>query len=116
MTTMIQTSQFNIECKAGVDLFLSLSFTDNTGGVIDLTGWTFTSRIRRLGSEEVMIQPTLALSNPAAGQLAFRIPASVTYGMKDFVGYYDLLGTRADAVVVELMKGEFKLVRSASRT
>jgi hypothetical protein len=116
MASTIQTSQFNIECKAGVDLFLSLSFTDNSGAVINLSGWTFTSRIRRLGSEEVMIQPTLALSNPAAGQLAFRIPASTTYGMKDFVGYYDLLGTRPDAVVVELMKGEFRLVRSASRT
>jgi hypothetical protein len=115
MAAEAQNASFHIEAKAGVDFFLKLDFSDASGTPLDFAGWTFVSKVRQYGSEEVVFSPTLTLANPGAGQMAFRIPASTTYGMKNFNGYYDLLGTRPDGVVVELMQGDFTLVRSASR-
>ena len=89
--------------------------SEDDGSIFNLTGWTPRGQVRTLSGNNLVSALTCTVSNAAAGEVTYEIPASVTATMRDTPGYfyrYDVElsqdGTTPE-VVIKPVKGKIRV-------
>jgi len=109
------STRYNITCKQAVDLILSIAIKDLNSIAIDITDWVFTCKVRSSVSDEVILTPSVTIADAVNGVATLRILAADTAAVDPFIGFYDVIATRPDDVVVSVFAGNFELTETASR-
>ena len=111
---------YDLKIEKGATFQLTLTWKDEDGDPIDLTGFTARMQVRdRVDAEETLVELTTANGRialgGAAGTIALLIEAAVTEGLPGKAGFYDLELVSAGGIVTRLLEGKAALVPEVTR-
>lgn len=106
--------------EQGADFFFDLTYKDDTGTPIDLTGYSARMQIREEVSSNIALVSISSATGEIvlggiAGTIAVHIPASVTTGLSFNTGKYDLELEDSAGVVTRLIQGSVTLSPEVTR-
>ena len=106
--------------EQGADFFLDLTYKDDTGAPVDLTGYSARMQIR----EEISSPTALVSISSASGEItlggitgtiSIHIPATTTAALSFNTGKYDLELEDSAGVVTRLIQGSVTLSPEVTR-
>lgn len=119
MTMTAIAGEHNITIQKGADFGLTLTWKDENGSAVDLTGFTARMQIRKNADSQTTLASitngngiTLGTTN---GQIDLAISNTVTSAMDDGVAVYDLELVSSGNVVTRLLKGEVTITNEVTR-
>lgn len=107
----LDTSQrVDITCRKGDSLRLEITFKDDSGAVLNLTGYTWKLDVRETdtSSSAILEDDAFTYSGTTQGVLTITAPAATMAGVNGGLYVYDLQSTNAGAVKTWLY-GIFKV-------
>lgn len=104
---------------SGADYGLGLTLKDGAGAVINLTGATFASQIRRTQSaSDILATFSVSISDAVHGKVTLSLPAAVTGLLPSTAPNsfwkYDLKFTK-DGTVLRILEGDVEVDASVTR-
>lgn len=114
-------NNYNIVIEQGSKFALTVIYKDDTGSIIDLTGYTAAMQIRKYIDSSDTIESLSSGSGititGASGQIDIEIGATNTAAYDFITAYYDLEITPASGAddTVRLLQGSVKLSKEVTR-
>lgn len=111
---------YDITIEQGADFFINLTYKDDTGSPIDLTGYSARMQVREdYSSATALVDATTGNGDitlgGVSGSIDIHIPASVTGALNFDTGKYDIEIVDASGVVTRLLQGSVVLSPEVTR-
>lgn len=103
MTALI--GNHNIEVYQGADFSYTITIKDNLGVAINLTGATFSGRIKENYGDTTAYNFTFVNSNLAGGTFIMKMPHSITSTLTFTKGVYEVDITYTDGTIDTFLYG-----------
>jgi len=81
----------NISINSGEDFSLPLTILNNTGGVLNLTGYAASSALRKHATSSTKTDFTVGITSAAEGLITLGMASTVTSELKEGRYVYDVL-------------------------
>jgi len=105
---------WNPTCEQGATFSHVITYSDELGAAIDLTGWTPRMDVRASKSKTATLILSLTAANgritvsdAAAGQITIAVPSSVTTALTPGLYYYDIELEDVGGTIIRLLQGTF---------
>lgn len=99
-------SFLELSCDQGSDFSVNLDLTNDDGSIINVSGYTFTSSIRKsYYSANVTANLTVAVANAASGNVSLSMNSATTANIKAGRYLYDVKMVRSDNTVSRVIEG-----------
>tara|TARA_B100001741_G_scaffold9509_1_gene7637 strand:- start:269 stop:853 length:585 start_codon:yes stop_codon:yes gene_type:complete len=99
----------NIEVDRYVDFSQEFDIVGSTGSMLDLTGYTARSQIRKHKDSLTAVSFVIAFPDRANGKMKMRIPAYTTSLLEPGRYYYDVLLTKPNGELEVVFEGNVKV-------
>lgn len=116
----MSAAKLDLRIEQGATFSREVVWKDSDGVVVDLTGYTARMQLREyLDSSSAFVEMTTGNGRititAEEGKLALEIPASVTGGITQESGYYDLEVESSSGVVTRLLQGRVTIDGNVTR-
>ena len=105
----------NITIDQDADYTETLTIKDSTGTVVDLTGQTITSKIRKTHLSSSSTSFTTAIVSATAGTCSITLTDTVTSGLTEGRYVWDLTTTDGSSLVTRRLEGRVTVTPSVTR-
>jgi len=113
-------AKYNFEIEQGTTFTKPLVWKNNTGTVVNLSGYTARMQVRSsITSDVVLLELTteneLILITPAQGKITLSIDADTTSRINWTKGVYDLEVESSNGIVTRLLRGNITVSKEVTR-
>jgi hypothetical protein len=105
----------NLTVDQDADFTETLTIKDSTGTVVDISGQTVTSKLRKTHLSTSATAFTTAIVSGTAGTCSFTLTDTVTAALKEGRYVWDLTTTTSGGLVTRRIEGRVKVTPSVNR-
>ena len=95
----------NITINSGTNFQNTFTMKNSDGTVIDLTGYSGTSKIRKYPTDSLNVQSFAVGINSTAGLITISMESATTAELGEGRNYYDVILTNSDGDIYKVIEG-----------
>ena len=95
----------NITINSGTNFQNTFTMKNSDGTVIDLTGYSGTSKIRKYPTDSLNVQSFAVGINSTAGVITISMESATTAELGEGRNYYDVILTNSDGEIYKVFEG-----------